>query len=202
MTKLSKRLVWVFALFCLLFFGLNLRMAYLQNSDSLKEAAVSQRSYTLEAGTVRGQIYDRNLLGMVNQVEKTQAAVLPLPENTKAVLESVLPDERESVLEQLQNRLPFLTLVTNSTLKADGVTLVPTVERYADNQLAAHVIGYVNGDGDGVSGIEKAYDEYLKEEQKTTQVRYTLGRTGNSYRRYPGRSIRWRRGKRRSGPHN
>ena len=107
MTKLSKRLVWVFALFCLLFFGLNLRMAYLQNSDSLKEAAVSQRSYTLEAGTVRGQIYDRNLLGMVNQVEKTQAAVLPLPENTKAVLESVLPDERESVLEQLQNRLPF-----------------------------------------------------------------------------------------------
>lgn len=178
MTKLSKRLVWVFALFCLLFFVLNLRMAYLQNSDSLKEAAVSQRSYTLEAGTVRGQIYDRNLLGMVNQVEKTQAAVLPLPENTKAVLESVLPDERESVLEQLQNRLPFLTLVTNSTLKADGVTLVPTVERYADNQLAAHVIGYVNGDGDGVSGIEKAYDEYLKEEQKTTQVRYTLDGLG------------------------
>ena len=47
MTRLSKRVVWVFALFCLLFFGLNLRMAYLQNSDSLREAAVSQRSYTL-----------------------------------------------------------------------------------------------------------------------------------------------------------
>lgn len=178
MTRLSKRVVWVFALFCLLFFGLNLRMAYLQNSDSLREAAVSQRSYTLKAGTVRGQIYDRNLLGMVNQAEKVQAAVLPMPENAKAVLEAVLPQQRSSVLEQLQNRLPFLTPVTNSALQADGVTLVPAVERYTDSQLAAHILGYVNGDGDGVSGIEKAYDAYLKQEQKTTEVRYTLDGLG------------------------
>lgn len=179
MTRLSKRMVWVFAAFCILFFGLNLRMAYLQNSESLQQAAVSQRSYTLDVGITRGQIYDRNLLGMVNQVKKTQAAILPMPENTQAVLNSVLPQQRSSVLEQLKNRLPFVTTLTDSTLKMDGVTLIPTVERYPEKQLAAHVLGYVNGDGEGVSGIEKAYNDYLKQAEKTVQARYTLDGLGN-----------------------
>ena len=34
-------------------------------------------------------------------------------------------------------------------------------ERYQEDQDAVHVIGYLDGDGNGVDGIEKAYNGYL-----------------------------------------
>ena len=34
-------------------------------------------------------------------------------------------------------------------------------ERYQEDQDAVHVIGYLDGDGNGVDGIEKAYNDYL-----------------------------------------
>ncbi|MDR3643508.1 MAG: penicillin-binding transpeptidase domain-containing protein, partial [Clostridia bacterium] len=46
--------------------------------------------------------------------------------------------------------------------------------------VAPHVIGYVNSDGDGVSGIEKAYDSLLKEAGGTITASFAvdaLGRT-------------------------
>ena len=33
--------------------------------------------------------------------------------------------------------------------------------RYGENSLAPHITGYIDGDGNGVSGIEKCYNDIL-----------------------------------------
>jgi cell division protein FtsI/penicillin-binding protein 2 len=40
--------------------------------------------------------------------------------------------------------------------------VIKTQERYGKSAIAPHITGYVDGDGNGVSGIEKAYDDILK----------------------------------------
>ena len=39
---------------------------------------------------------------------------------------------------------------------------VGTVKRYDRENLCRHLIGYLDGDGNGVVGLEKNYDNYLK----------------------------------------
>lgn len=43
-------------------------------------------------------------------------------------------------------------------------------ERYQEDQDAVHVIGYLDGDGNGVDGIEKAYNDYLADGGRLSAV--------------------------------
>ena len=48
-------------------------------------------------------------------------------------------------------------------LHIDGVRGEPQTKRvYPQEALAAHVLGYINSEGDGVYGLEASYDDYLK----------------------------------------
>ncbi len=48
-------------------------------------------------------------------------------------------------------------------LHIDGVRGEPQTKRvYPQETLAAHVLGYINSEGDGVYGLEASYDDYLK----------------------------------------
>ena len=61
----------------------------------------------------------------------------------------------------------------------DGVLVFET-SAGSDPQLAAQTLGYLNGDGEAVSGIQKAYDQWLSQAGKDVLVRYkvdALGRT-------------------------
>jgi len=47
--------------------------------------------------------------------------------------------------------------------KVQGISFIHSLERYDENTLAKHVLGYLNKiDIRGETGIEKAYDSYLK----------------------------------------
>lgn len=185
MKRFSRRLIALFSTFCLLFGVVNFRILYLQSSVSLQQAAASQGHYTLEADSVRGQVYDRNMIPLVNQTTVWQAAVMPQPENVTQVLELTDGNERSHVLQLMQQGLPFLTEILPDSAEVPGVTILKRMQRYTDSQPAAHVIGYINGDGEGVSGIEKAYDTFLSEAQQTTTLRYTVDGQGNSLTREP-----------------
>lgn len=185
-----KRMIAIFAVFCVLMTLLNIRIASLATSTELKETALNQRSYTLTAANARGQIYDRNFKRLVNIDRKTVSAVLPQPETTVELLNVVSKKERNILYQDVKNGLPFLTESLPENLKINGVTQVSVAKRYGEKQIASHIIGYIDSEGKGVTGIEKAYDEFLSETGETTNVKYTLNGLGKTLKTEEGVVIR------------
>ncbi len=186
---MPKRIVAVFSIFCVLFCLLNLRIADLTASADLKETAQSQRSYTLSAGKARGRIYDRNFKKLVNTAQKTVSAVSPQAETAAQILDGAeYPTEseleksrlRQQLYEQMQKGLPFLTDLLPKGFSCDGVTQFEVSERYSNEQLAANIIGYINGDGEGITGVEQAYDSLLSSVGEEVNVHYTLNGVGTA----------------------
>lgn len=152
-----KRLAALFACFCLGFTMLYMRLLSLTTDEALASAGSAQSSYRLHIATVRGQIYDRNFLPLVNRSERYVAGILPTAETLAAV--SPYLEDADAVSAQIQSGRPFAAELT-APVEGEGVMTLSVPERYSANQLAAHMIGYLN-DGKGVSGIEKAFDEEL-----------------------------------------
>ena len=176
---MSKRIVTVFSIFCVLMCLLNIRVADLTSSPELKETAQNQRSYPLTAGKARGKIYDRKFTPLVGNTTKTFTAVLPQAETAAALLEEVDDSRRQELYQLLQGGTPFLTdLLPGEDYDLDGITSVEVPQRYSTGQLAAHVIGYVNSDGSGVTGIEKAYNDLLSSVGEQVEVHYSLDGLG------------------------
>lgn len=94
--------------------------------DAYTRSAVSQRQGSIVFKNLRGKIYDRN--------------GVPLVEDTSR---SLVIDENGRV----------------NTGKGSYIADVPM--RYCKDGIATHVVGYVDCDGVGVCGIEKAYESIL-----------------------------------------
>lgn len=177
---MSKRMIAIFSIFCVLMSLLNVRVATLTASEELKETALNQRSYTLTVGKTRGQIYDRSFKSLVNTESTTVSAVLPQPETTAGLLDAVEEAERDTLYQSIKQGRPFLTDLLPKDTKADGVLPVEVAKRYGGDQIASHIIGYVDGEGKGVAGIEKAYDDFLSQAGETIEVNYTLNGLGEA----------------------
>lgn len=175
---MKKRLIAVFCAFCVMVSLLYVRLSALSTSKELAQAAQKQSSKTLTVSTVRGQIYDRRYQPLVNRETVYRASVLPQPENFDAVLGAVDASRREDVLKLLQQGDPFVIEVNKALLGVPGVQTFQVPQRYQDNQTAAHIVGYLNGDGAGASGIEAAYDDLLTENAVSATISYTLDGMG------------------------
>ncbi len=170
----------IFFAFCAAAFTLlYLRVGALSQWQGLAQAAQQQGKYTLTISETRGGIYDCNMEPLVNNVSETVSAVLPSAENLVPVLEAVPVGRRTEVSKQLQNGKPFL-LKGLSPIEAPGVENFTVLERSADRQLAAHIVGYTGDGGSGVTGIEKSWDSYLSSETAKQQIVYTLDGLGHS----------------------
>lgn len=168
---IEKRTIIFFAGFVLLFSLLYVRLGYLSTSPGLTETAKNQSKYTLTIEQRRGQIYDCNLLPMVNRTGKSLYAVLPTSSNMKPVLDAVSRESRDVVSDLLQAAKPFL-LQSDKEIQADNVTPFYQSQRYERYQLAPHIIGYLDSEKNGVTGIEKGYNDFLA--QHTSRTRWYI----------------------------
>ena len=69
-------------------------------------------------------------------------------------------EEQSQLYEKRNSMTPFLVEV-NTDLSANGVYTYTGARRYLPNPIARHLIGYLNGEGVGVSGLELAYEDVL-----------------------------------------
>ena len=167
---------------CVMLFALNLlivRLYVLATGEELAQAADQQSSYVLDVAEKRGMIYDCNLKPLVNEETEYVAAVSPSTESANALMEVVDPADREALLERFQAARPFRMLVEDNRIYASGIRVFNIYKRYAEDQIAPHIIGYTDQTG-GVAGIEKAYDSFLTEHSGQLKVRYSVDATGQS----------------------
>lgn len=174
-----KKVIVIFSLMIACFCYLMLRIFYLTQTDSMAQAASRQSSYRLPVATTRGTIYDCSLRPLVNQSTHPVAAVMPQPDNITELLGHLTPQGILEVTEQIKNLRPFVTEVTDSHIYAPDLDVFLVPDRYAYNQAAPHIVGYVDGSGQGVAGIEASYDSLLREYGGTSYVTYEVDAAGH-----------------------
>ncbi len=156
------------------FMALMVRIFYI-NFSSYSSVGQSQGYRTVTVGNSRGKIYDRNLQKLVDCENELRSAVTPSVAAAELLKGSM---DEEALKEKLTKGYPFVTTVqkeiNNEFIRTFSVPL-----RYSGQQLATHLIGYLNSEGtDGVSGIEKAYNTFLKENSGTLSVSFEVDALG------------------------
>lgn len=185
------------------------RLVYLQVflRQSLQERAEIQQSHTVKLDPERGTIYDRNgrELAVSVNVESVYAVPRTIKETdrTARALADCLPVDSKELAIRLRSDKSFLwvdrkvdlaTADCVRELDLAGVNFVPERRRfYPKRQLAAHVLGYVGMDNEGMSGVEYAFEEEIRGEDGR-QITWTDARNRPAASRVekrpqPGRSL-------------
>ncbi len=169
----KRSLICFFILIFLLFFCV-LRIAEL-GTKGYTEVQANLSSIKLEIGYQRGTVFDCNGYSLTNNHKKIIACVSPTPRAITAISSILDNEELEDVLKTLKSGKPAICEVPRE-ISSDGIICT---EIYTNNNSipAIHTIGYCDNNGRGISGIEKAYDYYLYNQNPLT-VRYACDGKG------------------------
>ena len=173
-----RRLLVAAGVFGLWSLGIEARLIYLQvlSHDELVARAERQQNSTITLDPKRGEILDREGQVLAYSADAVTIYAVPTeidtPEETAARLCNALDDcspawqaTMEARLRQT-NAFAFMERQVSAEaarrveeLGLDGVRFFKESRRYYPNrELAAHLLGYVGVDSQGLSGIESTYD--------------------------------------------
>jgi cell division protein FtsI (penicillin-binding protein 3) len=179
------RFVYVAMFFCFWTAAIGFRLFWLQvvRHGEFVERAMRQQQRTFEVAPRRGVLYDRNLreLAMTVLVDSIYAVPSELGENRAAdaaLLAKVVhkdPLDRFTTDQQMQARFDDSRNFAWVARRVDGDTADRVRELnlkgiyfqkefkrfYPDADLAAHVLGYVGTDDNGLGGLERKFDDEL-----------------------------------------
>jgi len=178
---LRRRLLVGAAFFGIWSLGIEARLVYLQvvRHDDLVARAERQQNRSIEAHPKRGEILDRSGRVLAYSVDADSIYAVPTdiddPEGTAEALCGALDDcdgdLRETLVARLGRDRAFAYVQRQvspaaarrvSELQLDGVGFLRENRRYYPNkELAAHLLGYVGIDNQGLSGIESTYDREI-----------------------------------------
>ncbi len=165
---MGKRFAAFFCILTVLMGGVLLRIAYLGAAPGAATAAALQSQKVITLSKTRAGIFDRNLTPLVNKSLERRSAVFPDILDTGAIIKFT---DRDSLAEVFSSREPSVLDLGGKIVEGEGIYNFSFPRRYAAETAAPHIIGYMNS-GAGVSGIEKAYDEFLQENGAEVSVRY------------------------------
>ena len=159
---MHKRIVFLYCIMVTLAMTLILRVWQLSFSEELTQAATRQSTYTVDICRTRGAFYDCNGQRLTETQAHTAAVILPSVEAMQAAAAELTGTQRSAVLQQIREGKPFLCDLGKQRLYGRGITCFDVYERYASHPTAVHLLGYVDAQGKGVSGLEKAYEQELR----------------------------------------
>lgn len=175
---IRKRITYLFLAAGVLFLALVLRLGWLQlvEGDHLRQKALEARMRDVPVEAKRGTIFDRNGQELVSSVSVDSAyAFPPQIDDKEAAAEQIawaLDMDKEVVYQKLTQDVGFVWLKRRidyeasqrlKSLKINGVELVEESQRfYRQDNLAAHVLGFVGDDNQGLTGLESVFDKELK----------------------------------------
>ncbi len=156
------------------------RLYFLQvvHSDDYKQKAERQQQRTLEVSPRRGNIYDRNRNELAVSIKVQSLFAIPEeisdPSAVALQLSSLIRIPEAELVRKLDREKSFVWIkrkLSNAEAelvkKADlpGMYFQTEDQRfYPKRQLAAHVLGYVNIDEQGMGGLEYRYNGSVRGE--------------------------------------
>ena len=171
-----KRAFTVFVLLSLAFSGLCLRTVNIGTNAA--QAAGSSAGMSIDIASLRGTVYDCNLKPLTNGETDIYAAAKPT-NRAIAMLKSALPsDVFESAKERMSKGRPVAVKTSSFFENTADIKSVFVPKRYYEDSLACHIIGYLDSEKNGISGIEMAYDQLLSEGHQAVSVRFSSSANG------------------------
>ncbi|MBW2093903.1 MAG: transpeptidase family protein [Deltaproteobacteria bacterium] len=185
---------YVVAIFFVLGLGVMLARAYqLQVSERARLTALAKANYRdrITLPSKRGGIYDRqgHALALTVEVGSVYArpSCIKKKQSVARKVARALRMQRRKVLSSLRSkhsfvwvkrRIPPPMIEKIKALGIDGIGVVPESRRYyPGRETAAHLIGFVGADNQGLEGLEKIYDSLLKgPPTRLLQLQDALGR--------------------------
>ena len=177
----TKRLIALLLMFLVAFVAMGMRLAMLQIVDgrAYAQLAADQRETVIEFPARRGGIFDREgeplaisidlqtIFADPSFVEDPVAEAAKLAPvldmdagELEAKLRGTFPNDRfEYIARQVEPKVAKKV----KDLALPGIYMESEPKRYyPGGRLASHVLGFVDIDGQGLEGIEAAYEEILK----------------------------------------
>ncbi|WZL71470.1 penicillin-binding transpeptidase domain-containing protein [Clostridiaceae bacterium 35-E11] len=157
------------------------RLAYIQLIQGHEYYLRAKTQWFKEIPTrvERGKIYDRNMIPLTNKYKKSHVIVFPEYFNSTTENLQLLHDMTEITIhelkyEKLNSNRPVEMKIVNENeeliqkvVNMQGAFVLDYSDRYDEKGIASHVIGYINKvDNIGEKGLEKKYDQELKENQQ------------------------------------
>ena len=184
--KIKKRLLFVLATFTILTFILALRIAWIQiySGKEYQEFAYDQQTKNRTISAKRGTIYDRNMkpLAVSGSVDTVSASPQEIGkqkldlDKISGELAAILEMDKETVKKKLTKNNQYELIkqkidkeIGNKVREwkkenhISGIYVDEDTKRFYPNRnLAAHVVGFTNTDNDGLDGVERMMEKYLK----------------------------------------
>ncbi len=159
-----------------MFSGLCIRTVNIGSGSA--QAAGSSGGMSIDISTLRGTVYDCNLQPLTNGETEIYAAAKPT-NRALALLKSALPSEVfDSVKERMSAGKPVAVKTSSVFENSADIKSIFVPKRYYENSLACHIIGYLDSEKNGVSGIERSYNSLLLRGSQNVSVRFSAGANG------------------------
>lgn len=139
--------------------------------------AEKQTVRTVDISTGRAEIADCNL----NKITGTQdmhKAFITSRNDLQKIYENIRPRDRAKFYSRIQQQRQ---VVVDLTAPLQTEKIYTTTKRYSSANLAQHLIGYTDLDGNGLTGIEKAFDSTLKDKGEKISVHFNVNGNGDIY---------------------
>ncbi len=170
-----------------MFFVAALRIVSVIGEEDYSAVAKKQNSYRLTVTRQRGTIFDTNMKSLTNAKQKIYTAVTPTDEAKNTMSEHLNVKEMQELSKKLADGKPVI-LETEKEIKGNGVMSIKVPICEDEDTLAPHLIGYLDGDGHGVSGIQKVFDELLYSES-TVDFLYARDAKGGLLSRFSTEAV-------------
>ena len=171
---MKKRAISALLILIFSFISLCGRLYSISSSSELVSAQPHIR--VRELGSKRGTIYDRNGIALTNNKINKVFCVKPTTEN--AVLLSKIKGKDFAQSTVLKGYFTSFTTEKSSIItESKDLKSFDIFERYGDS-VALHLLGYTDIDDNGVSGIEKYYQNEIDRYNGTLSVAYSADALG------------------------
>jgi len=201
--------IYVVATFFIIGLGVILARAYqLHVLEKDRLGAIARAGYigTTKLPPKRGTVFDRegHELALSVEVGSVYAHPRQIKEKAKTArrLSLILKERHGNILNLLKSKSPFVWIKRRidpdlakrvDALNLEGVNITTETRRYyPEKEVAAHLIGFSGIDNQGLEGLERRYEEYLRGPQYSIiQMRDAMGRSFSISRPIPsGRGMR------------
>lgn len=177
-TSTKKRLIFALFTISLIIFFLLSRLVFLQivKGEELKKGALEQWTRGIEIKPKRGIIYDRTGKKLALSVSSYTVWCTPAdvenPRETAEKLAKILDMDEDILYEKITKNQSvekikqWISKEEALQLRSEnikGINIIDDNKRYYPyGNFAAHILGFTDIDNNGLYGIERTYNKYLK----------------------------------------
>ena len=181
----KKRAIILFAIWCSILLALGIRLGWIMlvDGEEYSNRAVAQQTKDTQLAANRGYIYDRNMKELAVNAPTYTVWVRPSelkekegrPGKMANLIASAMDGDPIEIAKTLRKESTLVRVAKNlDSAQAEkirgyikdgrlpGISIDESTRRYYPyGPFAACVIGHINDDGNGVAGLELAYNSYL-----------------------------------------